>query len=135
VIFGIGTDVLKLERVEQTWQRFGEQFARRLLLDEEQRLFAASKRPVRFLAMRFAAKEAVVKAMGTGFANGMWIRDVGMVPNALGQPQIVYSARGREVCRKLGVGEGYLSLSDEAGLVVAVAVLLRAGAAGARSGA
>jgi holo-[acyl-carrier protein] synthase len=126
VIFGIGTDVLKLSRVEDTWNKFGEHFARRLLLDVELELFAKTRRPARFLAMRFAAKEAVVKAMGTGFANGMWIRDVGMVPNALGQPQIVYSERGLKLCRKLGVGEGHLTLSDEAGLIVAMAVLLRA---------
>lgn len=129
MIFGIGTDVLRLERMEQTWQRFGPRFARRLLLDEEHELFAKAKRPVRFLAMRFAAKEAIVKALGTGFANGIWIRDVGMMPNALGQPQVIFSARGRALCRKLGVGEGHLSLSDEAGLVVAVAVLMRAGGA------
>jgi holo-[acyl-carrier protein] synthase len=134
VIFGIGTDVLQLERVEQTWQRFGQHFAQRLLLDEEQRLFAVSKRPVRFLAMRFAAKEAVVKAMGTGFSNGIWIRDVGMMPNALGQPQVIYSQRGRAMCKKLGVGGAHLTLSDEAGLVIAVAVLMRLDAdAGNRS--
>jgi holo-[acyl-carrier protein] synthase len=126
VIFGIGTDVLKIERIERTYARFGDHFARRLLLDEERRLFATAKRPVRFLAMRFAAKEAIVKAMGTGFANGVWVRDVGMVPNRLGQPQVVFSARGRAVCRKLGVGDGFLTLSDEDGLVVAVAVLMRA---------
>jgi holo-[acyl-carrier protein] synthase len=126
VIFGIGTDVLKIERIERTYARFGDHFAQRLLLDEERRLFATAKRPVRFLAMRFAAKEAIVKAMGTGFANGVWVRDVGMVPNALGQPQVVFSARGRAVCRKLGVGDGFLTLSDEDGLVVAVAVLMRA---------
>ena len=126
MIFGIGTDILKAERVEKTWKQFGEHFARRLLLDEEYALFVKAKRPVRFLAMRFAAKEAVVKAMGTGFANGMWIRDVGMLPNALGQPQVIYSERGKAVCRKLGVGEGHLTLSDEAGLIVAVAVLMRA---------
>jgi holo-[acyl-carrier protein] synthase len=126
VIYGIGTDVLQVARVEETWQRFGDHFARRLLLDEEQRLFARAKRPGRFLAMRFAAKEAVVKALGTGFANGIWIRDVGMMPNALGQPQVIFSDRGRALCRKLGVGDAHLSLSDEAGLVVAVAVLLRA---------
>ena len=128
MIFGIGTDVLEVKRVEATWQRFGEHFARRLLLDEEQRLFAAAKRPIRFLAMRFAAKEAIVKALGTGFRNGIWIRDVGMLPNALGQPQVIYSARGRALCDKLGVGEGHLTLSDEAGLVIAVAVLMRANA-------
>ena len=126
VIFGIGTDVLQAERVEKTWQRFGEHFARRLLLDEELELFAKAKRPVRFLAMRFAAKEAIVKALGTGFANGIWVRDVGMMPNKLGQPQVIYSERGRALCRKLGVGEGHLTLSDEAGLIVAVAVLMRA---------
>lgn len=126
MIFGIGTDIVQLERIERTYARFGDAFARRVLMDEEYRLFAETKRPERFLAMRFAAKEAVVKAMGTGFANGMWIRDVGMVPNALGQPQIVWSERGREMCRKLGVGEGYLSLSDEEGLIVAMAVLMRA---------
>jgi holo-[acyl-carrier protein] synthase len=125
VIFGIGTDILQAERVEKTWQKFGEHFARRLLLDEEYALFKKAKRPVRFLAMRFAAKEAVVKAMGTGFANGMWIRDVGMLPNKLGQPQVIYSERGKAVCSKLGVGEGHLTLSDEAGLIVAVAVLMR----------
>jgi holo-[acyl-carrier protein] synthase len=126
VIFGIGTDILQAERVEKTWQQFGEHFARRLLLDEEYALFKKAKRPVRFLAMRFAAKEAVVKAMGTGFANGMWIRDVGMLPNKLGQPQVIYSERGKAVCRKLGVGDGHLTLSDEAGLIVAVAVLMKA---------
>ena len=127
VIFCIGTDVLQAERVEKTWQRFGEHFARRLLLDEEFALFAKAKRPVRFLAMRFAAKEAIVKALGTGFANGIWVRDVGMMPNKLGQPQVIYSERGLAMCRKLGVGEGHLTLSDEAGLIVAVAVLMRAG--------
>lgn len=131
MIFGIGTDILQAERVERTWQRFGEHFAQRLLLDEELALFRKSKRPVRFLAMRFAAKEAIVKALGTGFANGVWIRDVGMLPNALGQPQVIYSARGHAVRRQLGVGEGHLTLSDEAGLIVAVAVLMRAEATAA----
>lgn len=125
MIFGIGTDILQLARMERTWERFGESFSARLLLPEESELFARAKNPVRFLAMRFAAKEAVVKAMGTGFANGMWIRDVGSVPDGLGQPQVVFSARGRAVCERLGVGAGFLSLTDEAGLVIAVAVLMR----------
>ena len=125
MIFGIGTDVLQLSRVERLWERYGDHFAERVLLDEELELFARSKNKTRFLAMRFAAKEAVVKAMGTGFANGMWVRDVGTVPNALGQPQVVYSARGSQMCERLGIGSGFLSLTDEAGLVVAVAVLMR----------
>ena len=128
MIFGIGTDVLQAARVERTWERFGEHFARRLLLDEELALFRKAKRPVRFLAMRFAAKEAIVKAMGTGFAHGVWIRDVGVVQNAWGKPEVVFSERGRAVADSLGVGDGHVSLTDEAGLVVAFAVLMRKGA-------
>jgi holo-[acyl-carrier protein] synthase len=73
--------------------------------------------------MRFAAKEAIVKAMGTGFAHGMWIRDVGVVQNAWGRPEVVYSERGEKMRRKLGIGGGHITLTDEAGLIVAVAVL------------
>jgi holo-[acyl-carrier protein] synthase len=125
MIFGVGTDLLEVARVERVWNRFGERFATRVLLDAELALFSESANRVRFLAMRFAAKEAIVKAMGTGFANGMWVRDVGTVPNELGQPQVIYSARGAAMCAKLGIGEGFLSLSDEAGLILAFAVLLR----------
>jgi holo-[acyl-carrier protein] synthase len=128
MIFGIGTDILQMRRVEETYERFGERFVQRLLMPEELALYARSRQPVRFLAMRFASKEAIVKAMGTGFANGMWLRDAGVVPDRLGRPEIVYSDRGQRVCERLGIGAGHLSLSDEAGLVVAVAVLLRRGA-------
>jgi holo-[acyl-carrier protein] synthase len=126
VIFGIGTDVVQLERVEATLARFGEHFVRRLLLPEEEAQYRRHTRKARFLAMRFAGKEAVVKAMGTGFRNGMWIRDVGIVANPLGKQEIVYSPRGRALCEEMGIGEGHVSLTDEAGLVVAFAVLMRA---------
>ena len=125
MIFGIGTDILQQSRVAETWDRFGEHFASRVLLDDELELFERTKNPVRFLAMRFAAKEAVVKAMGTGFSHGMWVRDVGMMPNDWGQPQIIYSQRGQNMRERLGIGAGHLTLSDEAGLVVAVAILLK----------
>lgn len=130
MIFGIGTDVVQLARVERIWNEYGEHFARRILLDSEYALFDVHKRPVRFLAMRFAAKEAVVKAMGTGFANGMWVRDVGTIPDKLGQPQVVFSDRGRAMCEKLGIEGGHLSLTDEAGLVIAVAILMKSTAQG-----
>jgi holo-[acyl-carrier protein] synthase len=80
---------------------------------------------VRFLAMRFAAKEAIVKALGTGFAHGIWIRDVGVRPNEWGRPEVIWSERGRALRDRLGAGEGHVTLTDEAGLVVAVAVLMR----------
>jgi holo-[acyl-carrier protein] synthase len=125
MIFGIGTDVVQLERVSAVYERHGEHFVRRLLLPEEEAIFRRSKRPVRFLAMPFAAKEAIVKALGTGFSHGMWIRDTGFIQNSWGRPEVIWSARGRERRDELGAGEGHITLTDEAGLIVAVAVLMR----------
>jgi holo-[acyl-carrier protein] synthase len=126
MIYGIGVDVLQLVRIKRTLARFGQRFIDRLLLPGERAQLARTARPERFIAMRFAAKEAVVKAMGTGFAHGMWIRDVGVVQNRRGKPEVVYSARGERMRRKLGIGAGHVTLTDEAGLIVAVAVLERA---------
>ena len=126
MIFGIGIDVLEAQRMRETYARFGAHFVERLLMPPERAQFELTQRPERFLAMRFAGKEAIVKAMGTGFAHGIWLRDVGVVQNAWGRPEIVYSARADRLRREMGIGEGHVTLSDEAGLVVAVAVLMRA---------
>ncbi len=125
MIFGIGIDVLKADRIERVHDKHGMRFVDHLLMPEERAQLERTARPVRFLAMRFAAKEAIVKAMGTGFAHGVWIRDVGIVQNHWGKPEIVYSSRGAAVRDRLGIGEGHVTLTDEAGLVVAVAVLMR----------
>jgi len=125
MIHGIGTDVVRLERIQRVLERHGEHFAERLLMPQELQAYRNDSRSARFLAMRFAAKEAVVKAMGTGFAHGMWLRDCGVVRNDWGKPEIIWSARGQQVCERLGIGEGHVTLTDEAELVVAVAVLMR----------
>jgi holo-[acyl-carrier protein] synthase len=95
-------------------------------MPEELAWFGRSRNPVRFLAMHFAAKEAIVKALGTGFRFGMWVRDTGFVPDQRGKPCVVFSERGRAVCERFGVGEAHVSLTDEAGLVVAMAVTEKA---------
>lgn len=123
MIFGIGTDIVEMSRMEATWLRFGEHFARRILMDEEMALFKQTNQPARFLAMRFAGKEAAVKAMGTGFAHGVWLRDVGVTQNEWGRPLIIWSERGQKVCKNLGIGKGHVSLTDDAGLVMAFAVV------------
>ena len=123
MIFGVGTDVVELSRVQATYERFGEHFVRRLLMAEELESFRRSKWPVRFLAMRFAGKEATVKAMGTGFRHGIWLRDVGIVNNDWGRPLVIWSPRGRRVCERLGIGAGHVSLTDDAGLVIAFSVV------------
>jgi len=126
VIFGIGTDIVELSRVQGIYERYGDHFAQRILMDEELELYARSNDKVRFLAMRFAGKEATVKAMGTGFAHGVWLRDVGITNNDWGRPLVVWSERGRRVCDRLGIGEGHVSLTDDAGLVIAFAVVEKA---------
>ena len=126
MIFGIGVDVLEAARVKKVYDRFGQHFVERLLLPGERAQLALTRRTERFLAMRFAAKEAIVKAMGTGFAHGIWIRDVGVVQNKWGRPEVVYSERGDQMRRQLGIGDGHVTLTDEAGLIVAVAVLEKA---------
>ena len=123
MIFGIGTDIVELSRIQGICDRYGDHFARRILMDEEMELYAHSKDRVRFLAMRFAGKEATVKAMGTGFAHGVWLRDVGILNNDWGRPVIVWSERGSRVCARLGIGSGHVSLTDDAGLVLAFAIV------------
>jgi len=125
VIFGIGIDVLKTDRIDRVYAKHGQRFVDHLLMPEERAQLERTHRPQRFLAMRFAAKEAIVKGMGTGFAHGVWIRDVGIVQNSWGKPEVVYSERGGKVRDALGIGEGHVTLTDEAGLVVAVAILMR----------
>ncbi|HYM36150.1 MAG TPA: holo-ACP synthase [Steroidobacteraceae bacterium] len=125
MIHGIGTDIVKIERIASIYDRHGDRLARHILMDEEQETFTSDRRPERFLAMRFAAKEAVVKALGTGFADGIWLRDVGVKKNELGRPEIIWSERGKQRCVQLGIGESHLTLSDDSGFVVAVAVLMR----------
>ena len=123
MIFGVGTDIVELARVQATYDRFGEHFVRRILMPEELELFRKTSWPVRFLAMRFAGKEAAAKAMGTGFRHGIWVRDIGITNNERGRPLIIWSERGRKVCEELGIGKGHVSLTDDAGLIVAFAVV------------
>lgn len=126
MIYGIGTDIVELSRVQGIFDRFGEHFARRILMDEELELYHRATDPARFLAMRFAGKEATVKAMGTGFAHGVWIRDIGITANEWGRPLVIFSERAKKVCHDLGIGEGHVSLSDDAGLILAFAVVMKA---------
>lgn len=125
MVFGIGTDIVELARIEKTYNRFGKHFVERLLMPEENTLFYKNKNPIRFLAMRFAAKESIVKSMGTGFSDGIWIRDIGIINKDSGKPIVVYSSRGDQMRQKLGISEIHISLTDEAGLVLAFSVAIK----------
>jgi holo-[acyl-carrier protein] synthase len=125
MIYGIGTDLVEVQRIRRVWESYGTHFSKRILMPEELAGFEKSKNPVRYLAMRFAVKEAVVKALGTGFHYGMWVRDAGSIPDIRGRPLVIFSERGKAVCRAMGAGEAFVSLSDEAGLVLAVAIIMK----------
>ena len=124
-IEGVGVDLVELDRIRGALERHGERFLDRILTAGEREYCYRRRDPVPHVAARFAAKEAVVKALGTGFAHGIWIRDVGVASNAWGRPEIIWSDRGRALRDQLGAGEGHVTLTDEAGLMVAVAVLMR----------
>jgi len=122
----VGIDVIEIDRVAAALARHGGRFAERCFSAAERAYCDSRANPAQHYAGRFAAKEAIVKAMGTGFAHGVWIRDIGVVHNAWGKPEVIYSKRGERVRRRLGIGEGHVTLTDEAGLIVAVAILMRA---------
>jgi holo-[acyl-carrier protein] synthase len=123
VLYGIGIDVVRICRIERIWSRSKELFAETILMEQEYALFEAEEHPARFLASRFAAKEAIAKAMGLGFSDGIWVRDLGTVPDSRGRPTIVLSDRGSRKCDELGIGGGYLSLSESRAQVFAMAML------------
>jgi holo-[acyl-carrier protein] synthase len=124
VIFGIGTDIVRVDRMRANLERYGDRFARRILTDDEFREFSATSRPAHFLAKRFAAKEAAAKALGTGFRDGLSLCHIGVAHNGKGRPFLVYSGRAEELVREMGVGEGHLSIADEQDYAIAFVTLL-----------
>jgi holo-[acyl-carrier protein] synthase len=125
-IFGIGVDIVEIARIRGGLQRFGERFAQRILTDEEFQEFHDSRLPAHFVARRFAAKEAVAKALGSGFRAGVALRSIGVGHDAYGKPLVIYQGPALDTVRRLGIGASLLSISDERNYALAFAVLLRA---------
>jgi holo-[acyl-carrier protein] synthase len=123
MIYGIGTDLIEIRRVERALERFGERFARRILCDPELARFRAHRQPAAYLAKRFAAKEAFTKALGTGIhapANwhGVWVVNL-----RSGKPQLEFSAALRALLEQRGVRRAHLSLTDEREMACATVIL------------
>ena len=126
MIAGIGTDLVTVSRVARAHERFGERFARRFLHADELEDYRARSDPARFLAKRFAVKEAAVKALGTGERAGVLLRDFHVSHDALGKPLLGVSGEAAARCRAAGITALHVSLSDEGDLVGAFVVLERA---------
>lgn len=123
MILGIGTDIARVERFERALARHGERLALRLLGELERERFAGHPARAAYLAKRFAAKEAFVKALGTGLRLGMRWTEVQVTNDALGRPSLQLSGKAHELAMAAGVRAMHLSISDEAPLAVAFVVL------------
>jgi holo-[acyl-carrier protein] synthase len=124
-VIAIGTDILRIGRIDEVVERLGERFVARILTPSEQEEYRASPQPGRLLAKRFAAKEAVAKALGTGIGRGVSWQDIAIDHDGNGAPLVTLSGGALEVAGKRGGARVALSLADEADYVVAFAVLAR----------
>ena len=123
MIYGVGTDVVEVERIQKALGRWGERFARRILSESELRRFLAHRQPAAYLAKRFAAKEAFTKALGTGIKapanwHGVWV-----VNQSSGKPDLQFSAPLQKLLSSRGISGCHLSLADERGIAVATVIL------------
>lgn len=122
MIYGMGVDLVELDRMAGSWHKFGEKLARRILHGLEWDEFSRNPRPERYLAKRWAAKEAFAKAMGTGFGCGIYMRDVRISHNGAGQPQLACDGAAHKwLCQRNA--RCHLSLSDERSMVCAVVLI------------
>lgn len=122
MIFGIGTDIVRISRMADNLARYGKRFAARILTEAEMGIFTDSARQAQFLAKRFAAKEAAAKALGTGFRDGLSLRDIGVENDALGKPVLTFSERANQLLGKQGISNSHLSLSDESEYAIAYVI-------------
>lgn len=113
MIYGVGTDIVRVSRMAHNLERYGERFAARILTAAELCDFNRSGRPAHFLARRFAAKEAAAKAFGTGFADGIGWRHIGVSHDARGRPQLVFDGAAAAFMRANLIHTAHLSLADE----------------------
>lgn len=123
MIYGVGSDLIEIPRIERALQRFGERFAERILCAPELRRFRAHAKPAAYLAKRFAAKEAFSKALGTGIRapanwHGVWVSN-----QRSGKPQLEYSEPLAAFLERRGIRRAHLTLTDERGMASATVIL------------
>ena len=121
MIVGIGTDILSIERAKAALARTPA-IARRVLTPEELMEFDQNPQQERFFAKRFSAKEAIVKALGTGIGRGVSWQHIRVYKNCFGKPLVALSDGALEKAQEQGIGTVHLSYSDEQASVVAFAI-------------
>lgn len=123
MIYGIGTDIVESARIAQSLGRFGERFAQRILTESELQEYGSSSKPVLFLASRFAAKEALSKALGTGLRHPVNFTYITITHDSLGKPFFLFHPELNQFFSDQGITQHHLSISDEINMACAFVVL------------
>lgn len=123
MIYGIGTDIVEVQRIEHSLLRYGAAFAQRILNEREWLAYTQSQTQARFLAKRFAAKEAFAKALGTGLRVPATFQNIGVAHDDLGKPVLDLAPVLQALLDAKGICNQHLSISDEKALAAAFVVL------------
>jgi len=126
MIYGIGVDLVRVERIAAAIARYGNRFLKRIFTPQEIAACQGRTWAVSGFAMRFAAKEAFSKALGVGLRRGgiRW-REVEVVPDSLGKPEIFVSGRAAALCAEASITGMHITLTDEDNHALAVVILER----------
>ena len=122
-IIGVGTDIVKKARIEKIWLEFGYSFEKRILTKFEQQQLQSQANKPSYIAKRFAAKEAVAKALGTGFGGSVILTEIEIYNNNLGKPEIRLLGKTKAFANSIKVNKIHLSLTDEKEYAIAFVVL------------
>ena len=124
VIVGLGTDLIGLVRISDVWRRQGQRFLERVYTADEQRYALELKDPAERLASRWAAKEACMKALGTGWAKGVTFAQIALLPgDDRGAPRLTLTGEALSVAKRLGATRWHCSVSHSDGMAIAVVIL------------
>ena len=123
MIYGIGTDLVDLERIKS--MKSLSSFAKKILGDQELKEYVQLEEGLNqyYLGKQFAGKEAFVKALGTGFKDPIFPKDIQILRNSLGKPEVILSAGAKSYVEDLGITKSHVSLADESNHLIAFAVL------------
>lgn len=123
MIYGIGTDLVEVNRVARLLAKYGERFAKRVLTRNEWEDYASARHAAAFIAKSFAAKEAFAKAVGSGLRYPVILSQISVTHDGLGKPELQFHPALELYLRERNIVRHHLSLSDEKGLACAMVVL------------
>jgi len=122
-LVGIGTDIVKLSRIKALYDQWGARFLLRILSSHEREALASLSHKIPYIAKRFAAKEAVAKALGTGIGEKAAFVEISIENETSGKPKVVLYGKAKEFATSVGVGKVHISLSDEREYAIAYVIL------------